>query len=198
MPIGVKLVPLEASVVVMCVMVALLRFESLCPVVFVFGERAEDRLGRDAHRCYSGCRAFRPTPRGFAVMLARVFPLGRTAAEEQTETVIATFKAPQGTLVVVDDHARFREAVTGAAAIDLVVRLAPDVVLLDVVLPDMDGFAVADRLAAAGNTSAVVLTSGHDRGDFAGRIQSAPVRGFLPKEMISGPALATLLAGDQP
>ena len=146
-------------------------------------------------------------------MLARVFPLGRTAAEEQTETVIATFKAPQGTLVVVDDHARFREAVTerlaaagwrivgeaatGAAAIDLVARLAPDVVLLDVVLPDMDGFAVADRLAAAGNTSAVVLTSGHDRGDFAGRIQAAPVRGFLPKEMISGPALATLLAGDQ-
>ena len=83
------------------------------------------------------------------------------------------------------------------AAIDLVARLAPDVVLLDVVLPDMDGFAVADRLAAAGNSSAVVLTSGHDRGDFAGRIQSAPVRGFLPKEMISGPALATLLAGDQ-
>ena len=128
--------------------------------------------------------------------------------------MIATFKAPQGTLVVVDDHARFREAVTerlaaagwqivgqaatGAAAIDLVARLAPDVVLLDVVLPDMDGFAVADRLAAAGNTSAVVLTSGHDKGDFAGRIQAAPVRGFLPKEMISGPALATLLAGDHP
>ena len=146
-------------------------------------------------------------------MLARVFPLGRTAAEEQTEIVIATPQARQGTLVVVDDHARFREAVTerlaaagwrvvgeaatGAAAIDLVARLAPDVVLLDVLLPDMDGFAVADRLAAAGNTSAVVLTSGHDGGDFAGRIQSAPVRGFLPKEMISGPALATLLAGDQ-
>jgi len=146
-------------------------------------------------------------------MLARVFPLGRTAAEEQTEIVIATPQARQGTLVVVDDHARFREAVTerlaaagwrvvgeaatGAAAIDLVARLAPDVVLLDVVLPDMDGFAVADRLAAAGNTSAVVLTSGHDGGDFAGRLRAAPVRGFLPKEMISGPALATLLAGDQ-
>ena len=124
-------------------------------------------------------------------MLARVFPLGRSAAGEQTETVIAKFQTPRGTLVVVDDHARFREAVgerlaaagwrivgeaaTGAAAIDLVTRLAPDVVLLD-----------------------VVLTSGHDRGDFAGRIRSAPVRGFLPKEMISGPALATLLAGDQP
>jgi len=43
-----------------------------------------------------------------------------------------------------------------------------------------------------------VLTSGHERSDFAGRVRAAPVRGFLPKERISGPALATLLAGDQP
>ena len=99
--------------------------------------------------------------------MARVFPLGRSGAAEQTETVIAKFQTPRGTLVVVDDHARFREA-------------------------------VGERLAAAGNSSAVVLTSGHDRGDFAGRVRAAPVRGFLPKEMISGPALATLLAGDQP
>ena len=148
------------------------------------------------------------------VTVARVFPLGRSGAAEQTGTVIAIPQARPGTLVVVDDHARFREAVgerlaaagwrivgeaaTGAAAIDLVTRLAPDVVLLDVVLPDMDGFAVADRLAAAGSASAVVLTSGHDRGDFAGRVRAAPVRGFLPKETISGPALAALLAGDQP
>ena len=110
-------------------------------------------------------------------MVARVFPLGRSCAREQTGTVIATLQAPPGTLVVVDDHARFREAVserlaaagwrivgeaaTGAAAIDLVARLTPDVVLLDVVLPDIDGFAVADRLAAAGSTRAGVLTSGH-------------------------------------
>ena len=149
-----------------------------------------------------------------AVRLVRVFPLCRSVAAEQTGTVISTSQAPRGTLVVVDDHARFRaavgerlaaagwrvvgEAATGAAAIDLVARLAPDVVLLDVVLPDMDGFAVADRLAAAGSASVVVLTSGYERGDFAGRVRAAPVRGFLPKEMISGPALATVLAGDQP
>ncbi len=120
---------------------------------------------------------------------------------------------PLGTVVVVDDHAGFRRAVrelltaagwqivgeasTAAAGLDLIARLAPDVVLLDVVLPDMDGFAVAGRLAATGSASSVVLTSGHDRCDFEGRLRAAPVRGFLPKELISGRALAALLAGDR-
>jgi hypothetical protein len=44
----------------------------------------------------------------------------------------------------------------------------------------------------------VVLISGHDRSDFEGRVRAAPVRGFLAKEMISGPALAQLLDGDRP
>lgn len=121
---------------------------------------------------------------------------------------------PVGTLVVVDDHAGFRqvvrtmmtaagwqvigEASTGGAVLEMVMRLAPDLVLLDVVLPDMDGFAVAERLTAAGCASAVVLISGHDRGDFEGRVRAAPVRGFLAKEMISGQALAQLLGGDRP
>lgn len=114
---------------------------------------------------------------------------------------------------MVDDHARFRqvlrelltaagwrvvgEAATGGTALELIARLAPDLVLLDVVLPDLDGFDVADRLAEAGCASAVVLTSGHDLPDFAGRLRAAPVRGFLPKEMISGRALAALLAVGQ-
>src|SRR5262249_52060419 len=158
-------------------------------------------------------RPGRPRP-AIAVMLARVFPLCRSGAGAETEIVIATLQARRGTLVVVDDHARYRaavaerlaaagwrivgEAATGATAIELVARLRPDVVLLDVVLPDMDGFAVADRLAAAGSASVVVLTSGHERGDFAGRVRAAPVRGFLPQEMISGPAPATLPAGGPP
>ncbi|MGH3069213.1 MAG: response regulator [Streptosporangiaceae bacterium] len=103
---------------------------------------------------------------------------------------------PAGTLVVVDDHARFRQAVrelltaagwrilgeaaAGADALEVAGRLAPDVVLLDVVLPDMDGFAVAEHLAAAGCVSAVVLTSGHDRRDFAGRALAALLAGGRP------------------
>src|SRR5262249_61618738 len=111
-----------------------------------------------------------------------------SAGGAEPGTVVATSQARPGTLVVVDDHARFRaavaerlaaagwrivgEAATGAAAIDIVARLAPDVVLLDVVLPDMDGFAVAGRLAAAGRASAVVPTRGHAKGRFAGRVRA--------------------------
>lgn len=130
------------------------------------------------------------------------------------KSVIATPKPSAGTLVLVDDHAGFRQAVramltaagwqvigessTGAAAPEMVMRLSPDLVLVDVVLPDTDGFAVAEDLAAAHCRSAVVLISGHDRSDFEGRVRAAPVRGFLAKEMISGQALARLLGGDRP
>jgi DNA-binding NarL/FixJ family response regulator len=129
--------------------------------------------------------------------------------------VTAEPKPLVGTLVLVDDHAGFRqvvrailtaagwqiigEASIGAVVPDMVRRLAPDLVLLDVVLPDTDGFAVAECLEAAGCRSAVVLISGHDRSDFEGRLRCAPVRGFLAKEMISGQALAQLLGGgDRP
>jgi DNA-binding NarL/FixJ family response regulator len=130
------------------------------------------------------------------------------------KSVIATPKPSAGTLVLVDDHAGFRQAVremltaagwqvlgeasTGGAAPEMVMRLSPDLVLVDVMLPDTDGFAVAEDLAAADCRSAVVLISGHDRSDFEGRVRAAPVRGFLAKEMISGQALAQLLGGDRP
>ena len=115
------------------------------------------------------------------------------------------------TVLVVDDHPSFRataralletegfsvvgEAEDGASALECVRRLDPDVVLLDIQLPDMDGFAVTARLAEAdGGRPAVVLTSSRDAADFGSLIDSCGARGFVAKGDLSGAAIAALLA----
>jgi DNA-binding NarL/FixJ family response regulator len=106
--------------------------------------------------------------------------------------------------VIVDDHAAFRaqacrtlEAagfeVVGQAgdresALAVVAALAPDWVLLDVQLPDSDGFAVAEALEQAGSASRIVLISGRDRSTYRTRLARRP-RPFLNKMQLSGEAL---------
>ena len=70
----------------------------------------------------------------------------------------------------------------------------PDIVLLDVQLPDFDGFEVADRLRRFERAPEVVLTSSRDSADFGSLIGSSAARGFVPKDELSGGALAALLA----
>jgi DNA-binding NarL/FixJ family response regulator len=114
------------------------------------------------------------------------------------------------TVLVVDDHAEFRaaaralleaagyvvvaEAADGAEAIAATARAHPAVVLLDIQLPGLDGFAVAEQLAAVADPPAVVLTSGRDARTYGGRLAAAPARGFIAKRDLSGAALARLLA----
>ncbi len=114
------------------------------------------------------------------------------------------------TVLVVDDHAEFRsvaravlesdgfdvvgEAADGAEALACAARLRPQLVLLDVQLPDIDGFAVADALAAAGaGAPDVVLVSSRSAGAYRRRLATTPVRGFLSKAELTGPALRDLL-----
>jgi DNA-binding NarL/FixJ family response regulator len=113
------------------------------------------------------------------------------------------------TVFVVDDHAEFRESaralleaegfeVVGEAAdageaLAAVALVRPEIVLVDVQLPDIDGFAVAERLAAAADPPAVVLTSGRDARSFGARLAAGPARGFIAKRDLSGAALTELL-----
>jgi DNA-binding NarL/FixJ family response regulator len=114
------------------------------------------------------------------------------------------------TVLIVDDHPSFRasaralleaegfevvgEAEDGAHALQAVEELRPDVVLLDVQLPDLDGFEVAMRLRRLnGRAPEVVLTSSRDGSDFGPLVVQCGACGFVPKAELSAAALATLL-----
>ena len=114
-------------------------------------------------------------------------------------------------VLIVDDHGGFRawarafleaegyrvvgEAADGSAALGAVRRLRPDVVLIDVHLPDLDGFEVARRLADEPDTPAVVLVSSREVAEFGRRLDAAGVRGFISKVDLSGDTLRELVAG---
>jgi DNA-binding NarL/FixJ family response regulator len=74
-----------------------------------------------------------------------------------------------------------------------VTRLQPDVVVLDVQLPDLDGVEVAERLAASLNPPQVVLISSRELDAYGERVAAARVRGFVSKDELSGAAVAMLL-----
>jgi DNA-binding NarL/FixJ family response regulator len=113
------------------------------------------------------------------------------------------------TVLIVDDHEVFRaaarallqaggfdvigEAAGGLEAIEAVSTLHPEVVVLDIQLPDLDGLAVAARLAEAPDAPAVVLVSGRAAATYGPRLSQAPARGFISKSELSGEALAALI-----
>jgi len=96
-------------------------------------------------------------------------------------------------LLEADGFVVLGEAGTGAEAIRAVGRLSPDVVLLDVRLPDMDGISVAESVARLPDPPLVVLVSSRDRTAYGARLINAPVRGFLAKIDVSGASLRRLI-----
>ena len=114
------------------------------------------------------------------------------------------------TVLIVDDHPSFRataravleaegfsvvgEAKDGREALELAAQLHPDVVLLDVQLPDTTGFDVAAELAGVnGNVPSVVLVSSRDAADYGEQISVCGACGFVPKGDLSGAAVRALL-----
>ena len=112
-------------------------------------------------------------------------------------------------ILIVDDHAPFRsiarqiltadgflivgEAADGAEAIRACGELSPDLVLLDVQLPDIDGFAVAAVLTTRVDPPAVVLVSSRSRSDYGSRIEDCRACGYVAKAELSGDAVRRLL-----
>ena len=113
--------------------------------------------------------------------------------------------------MIVDDDPRFRlqaasllgsdgfevvgEASDGASGVKAARSLQPDFVLVDIGLPDVDGFEVADALADGGGPPLVILTSSRDARAYGRRLGKSPVLGFISKERISGAAIRALMDG---
>jgi DNA-binding NarL/FixJ family response regulator len=114
-------------------------------------------------------------------------------------------------VIVVDDHADFRaqaaelleaagyevvgSCADGRSALAAIAMAHPDVVLLDIQLPDIDGFAVTAQLAPGSSRPVVVLTSTRDAGDYGGRIVRSGAAGFISKAELSAQSLACLVPG---
>jgi two-component system response regulator EvgA len=114
------------------------------------------------------------------------------------------------TALIVDDHPGFRtvarrmlegagfglvmDAPDGATAIETVRRTGPDLVLLDIGLPGMDGIEVAELIAREPDAPTVVLTSGRDPADYGDRIAASRAAGFVPKGELTGVRVRAFLA----
>ncbi len=121
--------------------------------------------------------------------------------------------APTGgaqTVLVVDDHAGFRlrtrrllerdrfrvvEAADGGAAIRMTATERPDLVLLDIHLPDMDGFEVAAALRDTGAAIPIILISTHPAADVAARLPGSAADGYIDKADLSATTIAAAVAG---
>ncbi len=113
-------------------------------------------------------------------------------------------------VLIIDDNRDFRrvarqllerhgfvvvaEAETGVSGIEQAKEHRPDLVLLDVQLPDIDGFEVAERLSALDVSVDVILTSSLDVTDFGALVARSPALGFVAKAELSASAIEALLS----
>ena len=114
-------------------------------------------------------------------------------------------------VLIVEDHPDFRAcarslreaagfdvvgvAEDGASALAAARAVKPGLVLLDVQLPDVDGFGVCEQLALEEAPPVVVLTSSRSESMYRGRLAASSARGFIAKAELSGPALAAFVDG---
>lgn len=116
-----------------------------------------------------------------------------------------------GTLLIVDDNETFRtftrallaaagytvvaEAADGHAALEAARRLRPDILLLDVQLPGIDGLEVARLLHAETSGTVIVLISARDRAEYGRAVAECGARAFIAKHELTGRTLEAALRG---
>jgi DNA-binding NarL/FixJ family response regulator len=116
--------------------------------------------------------------------------------------------ATVNTILIIDDNAGFRlsaraileaegfvvvgESADGRSGVQDARRLDPDLVLLDIGLPDLEGFEVARQIAEGDPAPLVVLTSSREASEFGPRLTGSGTLGFIPKDELSGAALRNL------
>lgn len=116
------------------------------------------------------------------------------------------------TVLIVDDHRTFREtarlllesegfhvvgeAENGESAVAQATSLAPELILLDVQLPDIDGFQVARRVTGSPPAPTVIMVSSRDDSDFGPLVAASGARGFVTKAELSGDRLRAILKSD--
>ena len=98
------------------------------------------------------------------------------------------------TILLEDTGYRVGQAGSGAEALEVARSTSPNLILMDLGLPDMSGLEVAERLARS-PSPAVVLTSSRDPRDFGPRLARSGARGFIPKNRLSAAAIAAVLGG---
>jgi two-component system response regulator EvgA len=112
-------------------------------------------------------------------------------------------------VLIVDDHPSFRsaarlllehegfevigEAEDGVSGLAATTELSPDIVLLDINLPDIDGFDVASRICLDHAAPKVVLTSSRDPREFGPLVDRSGATGFVPKGELSAERICALL-----
>jgi DNA-binding NarL/FixJ family response regulator len=127
----------------------------------------------------------------------------------QARSARATIGGAMRTVLIVDDHENFRttaralleadgfevvgEVGDGDSVVAEVRRLRPDLVLLDIQLPDSDGFEIAERLGETSDPPAIVLTSSRAESSYRRQLARSSARGFIAKSELSGEALAAFL-----
>jgi DNA-binding NarL/FixJ family response regulator len=130
-------------------------------------------------------------------------------ATRHSNAAARTIRSMPTTILIVDDHPEFRrsarsllsaegfevvgDAVDGVGALAAARLLRPQVVLLDVQLPDLDGFEVAEAMAARDPSLSIILISSRDVAAYSPQLEGAPVRGFIPKSRLDGASIRELM-----